>query len=243
MRSKLQEVELVKKIIAIITARGGSKGLPGKNIIDLNGHPLIAWSIQFALKTSLIERCIVSTDDEGIEKISVKYGAEVPFLREERLATDEAKSSDVILDTISRCNLEESSYIVLLEPTSPYRTTEDFKAVYKAMMTSKEGKAVSLTETKSDNYAFQYEMNRDGAMRKIDKESEANNRRRQDISSTYYLNGAFYTSRVRDYITDPNFCTNATIGTKTSYFTDIEIDNEEDLELARAVFKYKKIQF
>ena len=187
----------MSKTIALITARGGSKGLPGKNIIDLNGHPLIGWSIKFAMKTKLIDRCIVSTDSNQIAEIAKSYGAEVPFIREGKLATDEAKSSDVILDAIERCNLEAASYIILLEPTSPYRTKEDFHEIYDAMLKSEEGKAVSLTETKSDNYAFQYELKENGKMKKIDVDSEANNVRRQEVNKSYYLNGTFYTTKIK----------------------------------------------
>ena len=119
----------MSNLIAIIPARGGSKGLPGKNLLDLSGHPLIAWSILFALEIPEFKRIIVSTDCPLIRDTAIRYKAEVPFLRESGLASDTAATSDVVIDVIKRCNLDCSDTLVLLEPTSPYRDLVDFKSL------------------------------------------------------------------------------------------------------------------
>ena len=115
------------KIISIVTAREGSKGIINKNIKPLSGEPLIAWSIKFALENKYISDCIVSTDSHEIAKISEDYGAQIPFIRDKKLATDKAKTSDVIIDVIERCALSTNDIFVLLEPTSPYRLHKSFE--------------------------------------------------------------------------------------------------------------------
>lgn len=114
-------------ILAIIPARGGSKRLPGKNIKPLLGKPLIAWTIEQAKKSSMIGMVIVNTDSPQIAKVAKRYGAEVPFLRPARLATDTATSADMVLHTLEFYDRRNISFdiVVLLEPTSPLRTDDD----------------------------------------------------------------------------------------------------------------------
>ena len=117
-----------KNILAIIPARGGSKGIPRKNIIELCGKPLIGWSIDIALKIQNISGVVVSTDDKEIAIISKRYGAEVPFIRPKKLAQDQTPTINVLQHAIKWFEKNEGvSYdtIVLLEPTSPARMTED----------------------------------------------------------------------------------------------------------------------
>lgn len=117
-------------IIAIIPARGGSKGIPRKNIRLLHGKPLIAWTIETALSTSCLKRVIVSTDDEEIAEVAEKYGAEVPFLRPKKYAQDDTTDMPVYEHTLHW--LEENEryipdIVVWLRPTAPLRTSEDIK--------------------------------------------------------------------------------------------------------------------
>mgnify|MGYP001052722588 FL=1 len=121
------------KVLAVITARGGSKGLPGKNIKELNGKPLIAWTIEQVKDSRLIDRLVISTDSQEIANVSESYGADVPELRPDALATDAASSMDVLEYTIKR---EEEQgriyeYVMLLEPTSPLRKKEDLDNIIK----------------------------------------------------------------------------------------------------------------
>lgn len=121
------------KFLAVVTARGGSKGLPGKNIKDLNGKPLIAWTIEQIKNSKLIDGLVISTDSQEIAEVSESYGASVPELRPAHLATDAASSMDVLEYTIK--NEEEQGrtyeYVMLLEPTSPLRKKEDLDNIIK----------------------------------------------------------------------------------------------------------------
>lgn len=113
-------------ILAVIPARGGSKGIPGKNIKDLYGQPLISYTIQAALDCKKIDRVVVSTDSEKIAGVAKKYGADVPFLRPAALAMDTSKTIDAVIDVLERLQ-ETYEYVVLLQPTSPLRTAEDIE--------------------------------------------------------------------------------------------------------------------
>lgn len=115
------------KILAVITARGGSKGLPGKNIKSMNGKPLIAWTIEQVKSSELIDKLVISTDSSEIARVCEQYGAAVPELRPEYLATDQASSMDVLEYVLqNEENAGESyDYMILLEPTSPLRKKGD----------------------------------------------------------------------------------------------------------------------
>jgi CMP-N,N'-diacetyllegionaminic acid synthase len=134
------------RIIAVITARGGSKRLPGKNIKLLAGKPLIAWTIDTALKSKEVDRVIVSTEDINIAEIAKSYGAEVPFLRPSELAEDNTLSIDVIIHVIKELGLNEDDYILLLQPTSPLRGIEDIKKCIDQIQYNILDAVVSTTE-------------------------------------------------------------------------------------------------
>ena len=125
MKSALKQSVLKEKpeVLAIIPARGGSKGIPRKNIVDLCGKPLIAYSIEAALKSKLIDRVVVSTEDEEIAEVAKAWGAEVPFLRPKELAADTSGIGETISYTVSRLGGTSSTRAyVHLYPTSPFRT-------------------------------------------------------------------------------------------------------------------------
>lgn len=117
-----------KKILAIIPARGGSKGLPKKNILPICGKPLITWTIDRAKSSKYLDRFVVSTDCKEIAKIALDAGAEVPFLRPDEFSTDESPTIDLIEHAVSWLEREQSmtfDYVLLLEPTSPLREESD----------------------------------------------------------------------------------------------------------------------
>src|SRR5687768_1360077 len=125
-----------KTVVAIIPARGNSKGLPGKNIRMLCGKPLIAWSIEVALQSSFVDTVITSTDSQAIADIAKQAGATVPFLRPARLATDEAATIDVVDHVLESCRAttgEPFDYVVLLEPTSPLREGDDVDVMLRKL--------------------------------------------------------------------------------------------------------------
>lgn len=127
---------MADRVLGLITARGGSKGIPGKNIKPLAGKPLIAWTIEAARASKHLTRIIVSTDSEEIAAVSRAAGADVPFLRPAALAQDESTSIDVVRHAIEtlRAADEEYDYVMILQPTSPLRTAEDIDGAIKKML-------------------------------------------------------------------------------------------------------------
>ncbi|MBQ48900.1 MAG: acylneuraminate cytidylyltransferase, partial [Zetaproteobacteria bacterium] len=119
----------INKVVGVIPARGGSKGLPNKNILCLGGKPLIAWTIEAALSSKHIDKVIVTTDSPDIASISESYGADIPFVRPANLATDSSKTIDVLKHSILEMGSDYGT-IVLLQPTSPFRS---FKHIDEAM--------------------------------------------------------------------------------------------------------------
>ena len=180
-----------KKLLAVIPARGGSKRLPRKNILDLAGKPLIAWTIEAALGSKYIDRVIVSTDDKEIATISKKYGADVPFMRPSELATDEAKSVDVVLHLLEKLKKirEKYDYIVLLQPTSPLRTTQNIDDSVELLQARKSDAVISVCKVKHSPLWCNL-IPDDDLSNFLDH--SILNKRSQDLEQYYRLNGAIY---------------------------------------------------
>lgn len=134
--------------IAIIPARSGSKGLPDKNIKDLCGKPLMAYSIKAAIDSDIFDKVMVSTDSEEYAIIARKYGAEVPFFRSIATSSDEAATWDAVLEVLDGYERlgEEYDSFCLLQPTSPIRTSKDIKAAYKIYGRYQASAVVSMVE-------------------------------------------------------------------------------------------------
>ncbi len=228
------------KIISIIPARSGSKGLKNKNIRLLSGRPLIDWSILFAKKCSLIDDCIVSTDSQEIADIALASGAKVPYLRSKELSTDIARTSDVLIDVIKNCNIRNDDIILLLEPTSPYRKFSDFQKIVELMENNNLRKVVSVSEAVSSSYRFQFfqSNSKNKEISPISKEAFPTDLRRQDIQKTYFIDGSFYTSFVSDFLEKPGFIGEETGSIVGNLFSSFEIDAEDDMKLMEAIFQY-----
>jgi CMP-N-acetylneuraminic acid synthetase len=134
------------KVLGIITARGGSKGIKRKNIVSLAGKPLIYYTIQAAKKSKLLTNFIVSTEDKKIAAIAKKYGASVPFLRPKKLAKDDTKSIDVIKNIIKKLEKNNEFYdaVIILQPTSPLRTGIDIDNAINKMIKTDADSIISL---------------------------------------------------------------------------------------------------
>ncbi len=143
-------------ILGLIPARGGSKGIPNKNIVDLNGQPLIQYTIQAATNSTLLSQAIVTTDDQTVANIAQNVGADVPFLRPAELATDRSGALGVIEHAIEYFKSQQQTidYIVYLQPTSPLRTTDDIDQAIDIMTNSK---ADSLVSTMDVPHQFGFE--------------------------------------------------------------------------------------
>lgn len=220
--------------IAIIPARGGSKGLKRKNVIDLNGLPLIAYTIKAALKCSLIDRVIVSTDDNEIKEASAKYGAEVPFIRPDDLASDTAKSIDVISHAIRFLEEEgeEVDDIVLLQPTSPLRTNGHISEAIELFHKKNRAPIVSVTEAQTHPYIVKKVVNE-----RLENfvEDMPNLSRRQDFDKLFQLNGAIYIT-TREMVLEKNKLYDDIV---YPYYMDklssVDIDDELDLIYAETL--------
>ena len=229
-------------IVAVIPARGGSKGLPRKNILPVKGKPLIIYTIEQALSAPLLSRIIVSTDDNEIAEIAKQAGAEVPFLRPKELATDTAHTGPVLEHTASF--LEERNYpvnaIVTLQPNCPLRTPHDIDEVIKLYKELGCDTLMSVSPAKTAPWSvWVTDEKKDGYIRRIMKyptgENPANLERQQLIPA-YEANGIIYITN-REYLRrtgnwiHPENCGYYMMGSK-SY---VDVDSEYDLRLLELV--------
>ena len=178
-----------KKILAIIPARGGSKGVPRKNIRELCGKPLIAWTIAEAAKSRYIDRCIISTEDDEIAMIAKKWGGEVPFMRPIELAQDGTPGIDPVLHAISK--LPEYDYVVLLQATSPMRTVEDIDGCIEKCLNEGAESCVSVVEADNSPY-WMYTFEDKDIIKPVLTITEEQSYQRQKLPKVYQLNGALY---------------------------------------------------
>ena len=220
------------KILAIIPARGGSKGIKDKNIVMLGGKPLIAWTIEEAKKSKLIDRIIVSTDSESIAEVARKFGAEVPFMRPPELARDDTPGMSPVFHALEM--VPGYDIIVLLQPTSPMRAAASIDACLDKILGSKLFKfCVSVVE--SDKHpAWMYKLENSGRMMPILPEL-ANTPRRQDLPSVYALNGAVYAAWIEDLLREKSFITRDTCAISMSRAESTDIDGLEDLHFCEYV--------
>lgn len=213
-----------KKILGLITARGGSKGIPRKNIIDVGGKPLIAWTIDAAKQSKLLDRVVLSSDDDEIIQVARLLGCEVPFKRESRLSGDAASSADVVADCLQR--VPGYDYIVLLQPTSPLRSTEDIDSAIKTCIDKKAPACVSVCEAEESPY-WMYTLQGEGAMVPVINNGYL---RRQELPSVYILNGAIYVADVRWFAQARGFMSSGTVAYCMPRGRSIDIDVIGDLE-------------
>ena len=231
-----------KKIIAIIPARGGSKGIPRKNIKLLAGKPLIAYSIETSLKSRYIDRVVVSTEDEEIAEISKKSGAEVPFLRPKELARDDSPTIDAIMHVINK--FEESGeyfdIIVLLEPTSPLRDVGDIDKCVEILISNPEAKGmVSVAKLEGAHPEFNVIINEDGFIRKSDGTTNFKVLRRQDLEDVYYFEGSIYISEVEALKQKRTFYHELTLAYVVPKYKSLEVDELCDFICVEALMKAK----
>lgn len=180
-----------KEILALITARGGSKGIPRKNIKLLGGKPLICWTIDAALESNYIDRLILSSEDEEIIDIAKKSNCEVPFVRPHHLALDETSSIDVIIHALEHIE-EVYDFLLLLQPTSPFRTSEDIDGIIEACLNHDSKMMVSVAKMKK-HPMFIYQLNGSCLQSFVTTKKQL---RRQDMPKCYEHNGALYFSDI-----------------------------------------------
>ena len=229
--------------MAVIPARGGSKGVPRKNVRLLNGKPLIAYSIEAGLASQYISHLIVSTDDPEIASISRSCGADVPFLRPSELATDEASSVDAALHSLN--TIEEAKgirydVVVLLQPTSPLRTAEDIDNVLQLLFTSNAHSVVSFYQVEQGHPQYMYLIENNRPVPLLEKQTL--NVRRQEFPKVYVRNGAIYAVRRDVLVSQRNFYGHDMRAYIMPFKRSINIDVEFDLALAEFLLQYQEIR-
>ncbi|MDF2447539.1 MAG: acylneuraminate cytidylyltransferase family protein [Bacteroidota bacterium] len=225
-------------MIAIIPARGGSKGLPGKNIKNLCGKPLIAYTIEAALTSKVVTRLIVSTDDITIADISQKYGAEVPFIRPNHLATDTAKSIDVYKYTLERLEKEgllKIEEFMVLQPTSPLRTAKHIDEAFELYKQKDADSVVSYCQEHHPIVWHKY-IDDTGKLQPI---FEDNLRNRQEEKPTYFPNGAIYIFK-RALINQGTFYSENAYAYIMDRNASVDIDTLEDWKIVEIILKDTK---
>ena len=221
-----------KKVLAIIPARGGSKGIPHKNIISLCGKPLIAYTIEAANQSTYID-----TDDVDIQRISEQYGALVPFLREAKIASDEATTISVVVDAVKRLevNGEKFDVVILLQPTSPLRTAEEIDVAIDIFFQNNMQGIVSVNVAEVSPFLLRT-IEGSQLQRIISKNSTI---RRQDMPTYYEVNGAIYINAISDIKESLSFNDNP-IPYIMSCEHSIDIDTWDDLEKAKYYLSNKR---
>jgi len=230
------------KIIAIIPARGGSKGLSRKNIKPLLGKPLIAWTIEQAKESKYFDRIIVSTDSEKIAEISEKSGVEVPFLRPKELARNESPTIDAIMHAISWFEERGEYYdmVVLLEPTSPLRDVEDIDKCIGLLLNNKKARAiVSVAKSEITHPEFNVVINKNNFIRKTDGSTNFSVLRRQDLRDVFFFDGSIYISYTDTLKQKKGFYHELTLAYVVPKYKYHEIDELSDFICVEALMKAK----
>ena len=225
------------EILYIIPARGGSKGLPGKNIRLLGNKPLIAYSIEAAVSSIFKGTVIVSTDDEEIATVGKKYGAAVPFMRPDELATDAASTMDLVFHAINFYKQQHVFFdlVVVLQPTSPLRTSSDIDLAISLMKEKKVDAVVSVCE--SEHHPLWTNMlPPDGSMKNFIRD-EVKGKNRQQLPLNFRLNGALYISKSEGLETYKGFIHEKTIAYIMPTDRSVDIDHEIDFKLAELLLK------
>lgn len=231
-------------LLALIPARGGSKGLPRKNIRNLLGKPLIAWSIEAALNSKVVDRLIVSTDDKEISNVAKFWGAEVPFIRPAELAQDNSTTFSVIEHALNWLEHEQKyvpDHLVLLEPTSPLRDATDVERAFDQLKQSKASSIVGICLTEVQHPVFMYLKNDSGKLKPYQNNSEKVIRR-QDLEQTYFLEGSIYISQTQVLLEEKTFYHGNTIGYEVPKWKSPEIDDEIDWLLTEVIMKHKNFK-
>lgn len=226
-----------KRVLAIVPARKGSKGLPLKNVRPLGGKPLLAWPIAAARASAHVDRVIISTDDRGFADIAVAHGAEAPFLRPAEMAGDIAPSIDFILhavDTLAAAG-DVFDYVVLLEPTSPLTEGADVDAALVQLVAADADAIVGVSRLEATHPAFAVRRADDGGITPYAAATFGEMPRRQDIEPLFVLDGTLYASTVAALRRERGFCHARTLGYLTDRYKAHEVDDLVDFICIEAI--------
>ncbi|MBT4711713.1 MAG: acylneuraminate cytidylyltransferase family protein [Alphaproteobacteria bacterium] len=220
-----------KTVLGVIPARGGSKGLPGKNIAPLLDKPLIAWAIESGQNSKLIDRLVFSSENSDFNKIAADWGCEVPFSRPENLASDHANLPEVVLNILDTLK-DHYDYVVLLQPTSPLRTAHDIDGAITKCLDAKAPSCMSITLAERSPYKM-YRMAKGDRLESILEPPPT--MRRQDLPEVFSANGAVYVAQCDWLRKSGHFETPETVGYPMPADRSIDIDSELDLQIAASI--------
>lgn len=226
------------RILAVIPARSGSKGLKDKNIRELNGKPLIAYSIEAALRSDIFEDVVVSTDSEKYAEIATRYGAWVPYLRQDTLSNDTALTNNVVEDLLIQLKSRGKSYdlVMVLQPTSPLRDEMDIKNAFEFFQEKQANCVVSMCECEHPpiwSKELTEDLSLDGFL------SNISTKRRQELDTYYRVNGAIYLYKVDYFLKHKNLYHDKSYAFIMDKNKSIDIDDIYDFSIAEALLNIK----
>jgi len=224
-------------VLAIVTARGGSKGLPRKNILSVGGRPLISWTIAAAKRSKFCNKVIVSTDSEEIKNVACEAGAEAPFLRPSELAQDSTPGIAPVLHAVEWCeqnNFCKPSIVVLLQPTSPLRNYTDIDTAIAMLKADEQTESVVSISESSKHPNWMRTLDSNGFIRDFISQSNLVSHR-QSLQKVYALNGAVYAIRRDVLVNQKTFFPSRTKGYVMPPERSLDVDSAWDLKMVDLV--------
>lgn len=225
------------RVLAIIPARGGSKGLPNKNILPFAGKPLLAHTIEAARECSLIDRIVVSTDSQKITTIAKQHGAETPFVRPPELSNDNASGTEVCLHCLDFYQKElfyKPDLVIFLQPTSPLRTSSHIASAIHLLKEKKTETVISVQQA-IEHPLWMKKLDNQGCIRPFFDDIAIPNTR-QELEPAYLLNGAIYLSQANHLLQNKSFYSASTLAYVMSANDSVDIDTQEDFQKAENIF-------
>lgn len=230
-----------RRVLAVVPARAGSKGLPGKNIRELCGKPLIAWTIEKARKSKYLDTILVTTDSPEIAQIAKNYGADVPFLRPPELASDRAPTYDVVKHALTyyrKVERREFDYTVLLEPTSPLREDDDIDRMLEAL-DSRHGEFDSIVSVGQVSEHPSIMKRLAGERMEPYCQELVQTTRRQDNVPAYFPYGVAYIAKTTSLLDEKTFYTRKCMWFSIKRYQNYEIDDIYDLLCVENVMRHE----
>lgn len=221
---------MTENVLGLIPARGGSKGIPKKNITDVAGRPLIDYSISAGLDSTVVDSVVVSTDDNEIAEVAKEHGARVPFIRPDKLSTDEAPTKPVVGHALEELAVlgEQYDAVVLLQPTSPLRTGTHIDRAYEIYVEERVDSLISAYPTTETRW----QPTPDGA---VQLNYQGSNKRRQDREPEYVINGAVYITDVEEYHRAGELVAGKTAIYEMDEIDSVDVDTPFDIWLAEQI--------
>jgi len=229
-----------KTFLGLIVARGNSKGVKRKNIRQVLGRPLLAYTAQAAIESKYLDQVVLSTEDDEIAKIGNDFGVQVPFMRPPKLAQDDTSSAAVVSHAILELKLlgQEFDYIFLLQPTSPLRNSRDIDGCVQFCIDNQAASCVSVTAFEKSP-TWLYEKADNGKLSSF-FDSKTRDLRRQDSPKLFSLNGAMFLIETKTFLKEEKFILKNTLGYEMPIERSLDIDSEYDLKLFELLMAEKR---